>query len=327
MHHGWHYRRAYCEALEAVWGVIRINMYKVGQTTVGIVMGWSEIRDAIHADLLARGLKEPRLRLTALDRIEKLMAGRFPNFLSNPKVLLDVGKEAVSKELARLKETGRLNGAEESVLNQIFARLAEASLHPYGARQSGELHPPATASQRSSAGTSGREGMNVKFGLPPVIGEISRILILGTLPGDDSLRLQQYYAHGNNQFWRILAEVYGEAVGADYSERLGLLHRRGLALWDVLRSAERVGSLDSGIKNEVANDFAGLLMAYTGLKAIVFNGGKAQTLFRRHVERAQATVARTSLCKVVLPSTSATRGRNVLPFAEKVVRWSLLATL
>lgn len=89
-----------------------------------------------------------------LDRLDKLMAGRFPNFLSNPKVLLDVGKEAVSKELARLKETGSLNGAEESVLNQIFALLAEASLHPSGARQSGELHPPATASQRPPAGNA-----------------------------------------------------------------------------------------------------------------------------------------------------------------------------
>lgn len=290
-------------------------------------MGWSEIKDAIRADLLARGLKEPRLRLSALNRLEKLLAGRYPNFLSNPKVLLDVGKEAVSNELARLKETGNLNGAEKSVLNQIFARLAEASLNPPGARRSREPHPPTTASQRPLTGNAGRERINVKLGLPPVIWESSRILILGTMPGDDSLRLQEYYAHGNNQLWKILSEVYGETVGADYSQRLAFLHHRGLALWDVLRSAERAGSLDSGIKSEAANDFADLLKTYTSLKAIVFNGGKAQTLFRRHVERSLATVATTSLRRVVLPSTSPTPGRNVLPFEEKVVRWTSLVTL
>ena len=127
-----------------------------------------------------------------------------------------------------------------------------------------------------------------KIGLPPIIGEKSRILILGTMPGDDSLRLQQYYAHRDNQFWKILAEVYGEAIGAEYSERVGFLHRKRLALWDVLRSAEGPGSVDSGIKNEVANDFTTIFPAYTELKAIVFNGGKAQTLFRRHVERSRA---------------------------------------
>ena len=290
-------------------------------------MGWYEIKSAIRADLLARGLKQPRLRLNALDRLEKLLARLLPNFLSNPKILLDVGKEAVSKELAGLKETGSLNGAEKSVLNQIFERLAEASGHSSVARQSGELHPPATAIQRPPTRNAGGDRKNVKLGLPPVIGESSRILILGTMPGDDSLRLQQYYAHGNNQFWKILTEVYGEAVGADYSQRLEFLHRRGLALWDVLRSAERAGSLDSGIRNEVANDFAGLLMIYTGLKAIVFNGGKAQTFFRRHVEKAQGSVASSSLRKVVLPSTSPTPGRNVLSFEAKVIRWSSLPTL
>src|SRR5207247_569532 len=120
----------------------------VGRTNVGVAMGWSEIKDAIRADLLVRGLKEPRLRLSALDRLERLLAGCFPNFVSDPRLLLDVGKAAVSKDLAQLKETGRLNGAEMSVLNQIFARLATASKHPSAARQIAELHPPATAIRR-----------------------------------------------------------------------------------------------------------------------------------------------------------------------------------
>ena len=290
-------------------------------------MGWSEIKEAVRADLLARGLKEPRLRLSALDRLDKLLAERFPDCSSNPRLLLDVGKETVSKELARFKETGNLISAEKSVLNQIFERLAGTSLHSSGARQAGDLHPPATASRRPSIAHAEREGTNVKRGLPPVIGEGSRILILGTLPGDASLRLQEYYAHGNNQFWRILSEVYGEAFGAYYSLRLEFLHRRALALWDVLRSAEREGSLDSAIKNGVANDFAGLLRAHTGLKVIVFNGSKGQSLFRRYVERAQAPADNTILRQLVLPSTSPAPGRNLLPFTGKVDRWRLLASL
>jgi len=90
-------------------------------------MGWSEIKEAIRVDLLARRLKEPRLRLSALDGLEKLLAGRYPNFLSNPEVLLEVGKAEVTKNLARAKKAGDLNGAEKSVLNEIFARLAGAS--------------------------------------------------------------------------------------------------------------------------------------------------------------------------------------------------------
>ena len=168
--------------------------------------------------------------------------------------------------------------------------------------------------------------MTFRTGLPPVIVEGAGILILGTMPGDDSLRLQQYYAHRDNQFWWILAEVYNEAIEADYSKRLEFLHRRRLALWDVLQNTERAGSLDSRIKNGFANDFASLFLAYTSLKAIVFNGSKAQTLFRRHVERSHATAAG-ALRKIVLPSTSPTPGKHVLPFKAKVVCWKSLTTL
>jgi hypoxanthine-DNA glycosylase len=290
-------------------------------------MTWREIKDSIRADLLARGLKEPRIRLSALDRLEKLLGDIWPNFLSNPEILLSVGKEVVSKELARRKEIGSLNSAEKSVLNMIFARLAEASVHSSVSRESGELYPPATASHRRATVNVSDEGTNLKIGLPPIINEDSRILILGTMPGDDSLRLKQYYANINNQFWKILSKVYEEVVEAEYPQRLEFLHRRGLALWDVLRCAERAGSLDSAIKNEVINDFAGLLRIHTSLKAIVFNGGKAQTLFLRYVERSQPTVASASLRKIVLPSTSPTPGKNVLSFEEKVVRWASLTTL
>ena len=135
----------------------------------------------------------------------------------------------MQESIARHKKTGRLNGAEKSVLNEIFERLPEASPHHSGATQSGDHLAQATARRRLPAVKAGREGPNVKLGLRPVIQESSRILILGTMPGDDSLRLQQYYAHANNQFWKILGEVYGESVEGDYSRQVGFLHLHGLA--------------------------------------------------------------------------------------------------
>ena len=89
-----------------------------------LVVEWHDMKEDIRADLLARGLKEPRLRLAALDSLERLLSGAWPGFLTNPAVLKSIGKQAVSKEVALLKKTGKLNDAEESVLNEIFERLA-----------------------------------------------------------------------------------------------------------------------------------------------------------------------------------------------------------
>ncbi len=164
--------------------------------------------------------------------------------------------------------------------------------------------------------------VEVKVGLAPIISDDSRILILGSMPGDESIRLQQYYGHRQNHFWKILGEVFGETVPSVYEQRLAFLHARGIAVWDVLAAAERIGSSDSNIKNEVANDFTGFLAAHPGLQSIVFNGHKAEALFRRH-EKSQA-VATGTLRKLVFPSTSPL---NMTPIGEKVLRWKPLATL
>jgi hypoxanthine-DNA glycosylase len=168
---------------------------------------------------------------------------------------------------------------------------------------------------------------NFKVGLPPVIREGSTILIVGTLPGDNSIQLGQYYANISNHFWKILSAVYGETIENDYLRRLEFLHSKGLALWDVLKSAERPGSSDSGIENEVSNDFSALLTAFPGLRAIVFNGGEARRLFRRHVKKSRSDAASILLREVTLPSTSSTPGTHVLSFEDKVGRWKALRSL
>lgn len=103
----------------------------------------------------------------------------------------------------------------------------------------------------------------------------SRILILGNMPGKESLRLQQYYANRSNRFCKIIAKVTDKTLPEDYSKRLRLLDQLHIALWDVYASAERKGSLDSNIKNGEQNDVQSLINSNPSIKKVLFNGGKA----------------------------------------------------
>lgn len=124
-----------------------------------------------------------------------------------------------------------------------------------------------------------------KLGLKPLIGTNPRILILGSLPGDESLRKQEYYGNPRNLFWDVMSGVLGEKDPVQYSEKVKFLKSHGIALWDVLHSAEREGSLDANIKNEEFNDVAGLLAANPSIEVIATNGGKAEKSFRKYLRR------------------------------------------
>ena len=121
---------------------------------------------------------------------------------------------------------------------------------------------------------------NCKQGLGPLIGTAPRILVLGSLPGDESLRRQEYYGHPRNMFWKVLAAVFEDAEPRSYPEKKAFLDRHGVALWDVFAAARRSGSLDSRIQDAVYNDIAGLIRACPGIRTIVLNGGKALSAFR-----------------------------------------------
>lgn len=110
---------------------------------------------------------------------------------------------------------------------------------------------------------------------PPIIDRNSRILILGSVPGVKSLEKQQYYAHPQNKFWKIVFELFHEELTEDYAERIDVLKKNQIALWDVIDSCERKGSLDSEIKNEEANRIEELLESHPGIRAIFCNGGKS----------------------------------------------------
>ncbi|MGE8513028.1 MAG: DNA-deoxyinosine glycosylase [Chryseobacterium culicis] len=110
---------------------------------------------------------------------------------------------------------------------------------------------------------------------PPIIDYQSDILILGSIPGVKSLEMQQYYAHPQNKFWKIIFELLNEEFTHDYTQRIETIKKHHIALWDVIDSCERKGSLDSEIKNEEANQIAELLEEYPNVKAIFCNGGKS----------------------------------------------------
>ncbi|MCR5438947.1 MAG: DNA-deoxyinosine glycosylase [Selenomonas sp.] len=145
------------------------------------------------------------------------------------------------------------------------------------------------------------------IGFPPSIDDTCHTLILGSMPGVTSLEQQQYYAHPQNRFWPLMARLLEEpAVPLVYEERLQMLLRHHIALWDSLDTCDRDGSLDSAIKNEQGNDFTALLANYPHIKTICFNGGKSAQAFKRYNK---PLLSRTDITFHPLPSTSPANAR------------------
>ena len=125
---------------------------------------------------------------------------------------------------------------------------------------------------------------NLCESFPPSVDDRSAILILGSMPGIRSLTEQQYYAHPQNRFWKVMTAVCDteNLWRFDYQKKLAVLLEHNIALWDTIRSCNRAGSLDSAITDEQPNDINGLLKKYPGIKSIVLNGGKAFSFFQKH---------------------------------------------
>lgn len=146
--------------------------------------------------------------------------------------------------------------------------------------------------------------MNLIASFPPVIDANATTLVLGSAPGKESLRQQKYYAHPQNLFWSIALSTR-EHKQVPYAEKLLLLHRKKVALWDVLKQCERPGSLDSSIVShtEYANNIVDLLQDYPSLNKICFNGQKAFQLFKKHILKQHVTFL-ADYPITILPSTS-----------------------
>ncbi|EKD82242.1 MAG: T/U mismatch-specific DNA glycosylase, partial [uncultured bacterium] len=160
----------------------------------------------------------------------------------------------------------------------------------------------------------------MKKSFAPVANADARILVLGSMPGEASLRAQQYYAHPHNLFWKFIFASAGVEFSCDYQRRIAALESLRVALWDVLQQCRREGSLDSSIEkdSEHPNDIAGLLARLPQVGKICFNGQKAFSSFKMHILKTSPELAQRYQL-VVLPSTSpANASQN---YHSKFARW------
>ena len=158
--------------------------------------------------------------------------------------------------------------------------------------------------------------MTVSTGFPPVARADATLLILGSLPGQRSIAEQQYDAHPQKAFWRIMRELFG--VDGDYASRCRQLTENGIALWDVLMSSYRPGSMDSAISMSEArpNDFSSFFRAHGAIRLIAFNGRKAEQLYTRFVVPLDVA---SDVRRIALPSTSPAYAS--LSFSRKLAAW------
>jgi hypoxanthine-DNA glycosylase len=157
----------------------------------------------------------------------------------------------------------------------------------------------------------------IEEGFKPILGREPRVLVLGTMPSVQSLKTQQYYGHPRNAFWWIMSELCGFDFTLPYNERVACLLTKNIAVWDVIASCHRPGSLDSKIDQSTVtpNYLPALLKKYSSLKLIVFNGQAAEKLFKKFIGNDSWQGD-----KIVLPSTSPANA--VFSKEQKLAQWA-----
>ena len=155
----------------------------------------------------------------------------------------------------------------------------------------------------------------------PVADRRAEVLILGSMPGRDSLAAGQYYAHPRNLFWKIMAAMLGFDPQMPYRGRLKALRDARIALWDVIHSCRRKGSLDADIErgSDKPNDFLAFFREHPHIRKVFFNGSTAEA---KYVARVRPTVESFSLLYKRLPSTSPAHAS--LSYEQKLADWRVL---
>ena len=152
-------------------------------------------------------------------------------------------------------------------------------------------------------------------GFPPVVDGNCRLLILGSMPSVQSLERAQYYGYPRNHFWPMLAMILGEECPLEYSGRVEMALRHGVALWDSIATCVRPGSLDQDIRQAEPNDIPGLLRGYPHIRTVCFNGQAAQKAYDRFHARMDG------VGYLLLPSSSPVPRRDIRSLEDKLPRW------
>lgn len=226
-------------------------------------MNWTEIKQAIRKHLQSIGLANPNIRLNALNSIEKLLD---KEYIQNPNLFLLIDKDDLKESLSKKK---KLNSAEKSIINHIYDTI------------NGNM----IATRLAASFTPKKEEeiiirKDLKESFAPIVDNETVILVLGTMPGEESLKQNQYYANKNNQFWKIIQSVLAKDSHLEsYEQKMNLLKKNKIGLWDVLQVCNREGSSDSSIKNHVVNDFTTFFKDYPNIKKLLFNGKDSYKYF------------------------------------------------
>ena len=160
-------------------------------------------------------------------------------------------------------------------------------------------------------------------GFPPIIGAHAEVLVLGSLPSQKSIEAVEYYAHPQNAFWRIMGELFRAGPEISYERRTESLKSNKIAVWDVLSSSVRPGSMDSDIDDSTAepNDFASFFETNADIRLVCFNGQKAAKMFKDLVLDWHPELQRQVQFET-LPSTSPAYAS--MSFEEKLAKWSIV---
>ncbi len=163
----------------------------------------------------------------------------------------------------------------------------------------------------------------MKEGFPPIADAQATVLILGSMPSEESLRKKEYYGNPRNTFWKIMARLLEFEHAAIYEERMGILKNNKIALWDVMQTCERQGSLDSAIIDStiVENDFVSFYCRHPNIRQVFFNGTKAEKEYCKRV-LPKLSVETKGIEYLRLPSTSPAMAS--LSFEVKLLEWSVI---
>ena len=165
----------------------------------------------------------------------------------------------------------------------------------------------------SNIGASRKVSSNHKTSFDPISDSDTTILILGTMPGDKSLQLGEYYGHSKNKFWKIISTITKQEFPTTYSDKKDLILKSRIGIWDVAHKANRKGSLDSAIEDEEPNDLNLFISRHSNLKVIGFNGLKSEAFYDKYFER------KNDLKYISLPSTSPANTR--INFDRLSTKW------
>lgn len=159
-----------------------------------------------------------------------------------------------------------------------------------------------------------KDAIHSKTSFDPVSNSDTIILILGTMPGEKSLSLQEYYAHSRNRFWKVISAITKRKLPQSYEEKKNFLLKEKIGIWDVAYKVNRKGSLDSEISNVVPNDLESFIAKHPKLRVVAFNGKKSESLYDEYFERKEGII--------YIPLPSSSPANTTINFDSLCMKWS-----